>query len=193
MNFDSNTLRSLSFGKSALGYNTEEVHSCLNEVADHVESLEKQLAEQQPKMVALAEKVAEYRSYEEGLKNVLLDAQKLAARTVSEARAKAEAMLADAQKESDLLRSDAKRQAEAQTADIAAQIRAKEAELAELEKGIADFRAMVTDILQNQMNLLQQLPEQSEPAAPESEEIFSSSAAEETTAAQETIRPQFTV
>lgn len=193
MNFDSNTLRSLSFGKSALGYNTEEVHSCLNEIADHVESLEKQLAEQQPKMVALAEKVAEYRGYEEGLKNVLLDAQKLAARTVSDAKAKAEAMLADAQKESDLLRSDAKRQAEAQTADIAAQIRAKEAELAELEKGIADFRAMVTDILQKQMDLLQPLPEQSEPAAPESEEIYSSSAAEEAPAAQETIRPQFTV
>ncbi len=184
MNFDSSTLRSLSFGKSALGYNTDEVHNFLNEVADHVESLEQQLAEQQPKMIALAEKVAEYRGYEDGLKNTLIEAQKLAAHTVSEARTKAEALVADAKQESEQVLGDARRQAQAQTADISAQIEAKKAELKELERKIASCKAESVAILEKQMALLQQLPV-SETAAP-AEEIYSSGAAD-----GDTIRPQF--
>ncbi len=190
MNFDSSTLRNLSFGKAARGYSIEEVHHFLNEVADHVESLERQLAEQQPKMVALAEKVAEYRGYEDGLKNTLIEAQKLAAHTVSDARAKADALVADAKKESEQVLGDARKQAQAQTADITAQINAKKAELTALQEKIASCKAESIAILEKQMALLNGLPvpeEEPEPA-PEQETIYSSSSADD-----EAIHPHFTV
>ncbi len=210
MTLDSNTIRELSFGKSAFGYNVDEVHTFLNEVADKIESLEKELADTQPKLVALAEKVAEYRGYEDSLKTTLSEAQKIAAttitnanrqaeetleeanrqaeETVSKANAEAEATVSTAKAEADNLTNNAREIAQSQTKDLEAAIEGKKAELAAAEQQVADFKAEMLALYKEQIALFAKMPDVKEapaeeaPAADEPEEIFSSSDAE---AAQE--------
>ena len=86
-----------SFGSS--GYSTGPVDEFLDALTEDYAALFKENVTLKAKLKVLAEKVEEYRSTEEAMRQALLTAQKMAAKLVQEAQTEKEKILADAQVE----------------------------------------------------------------------------------------------
>ena len=82
---------------SAGSYSAEEVDSFLATVAEAYADMQNQNNSLVKKISILAEKVEEYRTNEEAIKNALLDAHKLAESVNKDASAKASAVISDAE------------------------------------------------------------------------------------------------
>jgi DivIVA domain-containing protein len=82
---------------SAGSYSAEEVDSFLASVAEAYADMQNQNNSLVKKISILAEKVEEYRTNEEAIKNALLDAHKLAETVNKDASAKASAVISDAE------------------------------------------------------------------------------------------------
>ena len=86
-----------SFGGG--GYNMASVDEFLDALTEDYTALFKENVTLKAKLKVLAEKVEEYRSTEEAMRQALLTAQKMAAKLVQEAQTEKEKILADAQVE----------------------------------------------------------------------------------------------
>ena len=89
-------------GKKMLGedyYKTASVDEFLDALTEDYTALFKENVTLKAKLKVLAEKVEEYRSTEEAMRQALLTAQKMAAKLVQEAQSEKEKILADAQVE----------------------------------------------------------------------------------------------
>ena len=86
-----------SFGGG--GYNMASVDEFLDALTEDYTALFKENVTLKAKLKVLAEKVEEYRSTEEAMRQALLTAQKMAAKLVQEAQSEKEKILADAQVE----------------------------------------------------------------------------------------------
>mgnify|MGYP004469283745 CR=1 FL=1 len=97
-------VKHITFDKGAFGYKIEEVNSCLGDIAKYLDALEKQNDALQNEVSALREKNQELEAAQDGVREVLMSAQKFSSTVVSEAKHKASAMLEEAeQKSSNLL------------------------------------------------------------------------------------------
>ena len=83
-----------SFGGG--GYNMASVDEFLDALTEDYTALFKENVTLKAKLKVLAEKVEEYRSTEEAMRQALLTAQKMAAKLVQEAQSEKEKILADA-------------------------------------------------------------------------------------------------
>ena len=130
-------INEVSFGKAGFsGYKPEDVDNFIDEVAASFQQLEAERnnalkhaqeltvqnselsaknAEIQEKLAILAKKVESYREDEDGIKDVLLSAQRLAKDSVQEAKDKAAVILQDAQDTARKITEDAKSEAEKAT------------------------------------------------------------------------------
>ena len=101
-----------SFGNG--GYKMESVDEFLDALTEDYTALFKENVTLKAKLKVLAEKVEEYRSTEEAMRQALLTAQKMAAKLVQEAQSEKEQILADARTEAEkeIHRLDDQRQAE---------------------------------------------------------------------------------
>ncbi len=135
-----------SFGSS--GYNMASVDEFLDALTEDYTSLFKENASLKAKLKVLAEKVEEYRSTEEAMRQALLTAQKMAAKLVQEAQAEKEQILSDARTEAqnEIHRLDGERQAE-------------ERKLALAQQKTAEFLHRSEELCQAQTAFLQSLPE----------------------------------
>ena len=86
-----------SFGGG--GYNMASVDEFLDALTEDYTALFKDNVTLKAKLKVLAEKVEEYRSTEEAMRQALLTAQKMAAKLVQEAQAEKEKILSDARAE----------------------------------------------------------------------------------------------
>ena len=109
-----NDIISYKFEKAGFGggYRAEDVDKFTMRIAADYQKLEQEKAELEQKLMALAEKVEEYREDEESLRAALLGAQKLGDSIIRESKQKSEAMLASARAEADHLVDGARRQIE---------------------------------------------------------------------------------
>lgn len=97
-------VKHITFDKGAFGYKIEEVNSCLGDIAKYLDTLEKQNDALQNEVLALREKNQELEAAQDGVREVLMSAQKFSSTVVSEAKQKADSMLKEAeQKSSNLL------------------------------------------------------------------------------------------
>ena len=105
-----------SFGGG--GYNMASVDEFLDALTEDYTALFKENVTLKAKLKVLAEKVEEYRSTEEAMRQALLTAQKMAAKLVQEAQSEKEKILADARVEAqaEIHRLDDERRAEEKTA-----------------------------------------------------------------------------
>ena len=101
-----------SFGNG--GYKMESVDEFLDALTEDYTALFKENVTLKAKLKVLAEKVEEYRSTEEAMRQALLTAQKMAAKLVQEAQSEKEQILSDARTEAqaEIHRLDDQRQAE---------------------------------------------------------------------------------
>ncbi len=191
-------INEVSFGKAGFsGYKPEDVDTFIDEVAASFQELEKardaaqqqaaDLAQQnaqlsakvaeltakngdsQKKLSILAQKIESYREEEEGIKEALLSAQKLAKESVQEARDKAAIMLADAQdsakqildeaqSDANQLLSDAKAEAAKTAGEYMAQAETKKAELEEIKRQVSAFKVSLLEMYKKHLECIDHIP-----------------------------------
>ena len=143
-----------SFGGG--GYNMASVDEFLDALTEDYTALFKENVTLKAKLKVLAEKVEEYRSTEEAMRQALLTAQKMAAKLVQEAQSEKEKILADAQVE-----------AQAEIHRLDDERRAAEKKLQAAQEKTAAFIRRSEELCQAQSAFLQSLPEQPESPAAE--------------------------
>lgn len=135
-----------SFGSG--GYSMTSVDEFLDALTEDYTALFKENMTLKAKLKVLAEKVEEYRSTEEAMRQALLTAQKMASKLVQEAQAEKEQLLADARTEAqnEIHRLDAERQG-------------AEQKLAMAQQKTAEFIRRSQELCQAQTDFLRSLPE----------------------------------
>lgn len=172
-----NDIINASFRKSGFsGYRTEDVDGFIDRVRESYEELLKRGTQQDEevdrlksenqqmaeKVKILADKIEEYRSQEDEIKNALISAQKLGDSSVREARHRAEIIV-----------KDANMKAEHIIAGANDQVAEQKNELERLQKIVSDFRSKLLSAYKEHLTLIDALPvhkaehavQQEEPAA----------------------------
>jgi len=135
-----------SFGSG--GYSMSSVDEFLDALTEDYTAIFKENVTLKAKLKVLAEKVEEYRSTEDAMRQTLLTAQKMAAKLVQEAQAEKDTMLAEARAE-----------AAQEVARLADETKAAEQKLAMAQEKLADFIRRSDELCQAQSAFLQTLPE----------------------------------
>ena len=187
-------INEVSFGKAGFsGYKPEDVDNFIDEVVDSFQELiaerdeaAKKSAELtaklselqgknsdlQKKLSILAEKVESYRNEEDGIKEALLSAQKLAKDSVREAKDKAQIILEDAESSAKKLMDNAKLDAAKAAKDYMAQAENKKNELEEIKRQVSAFRVSLLEMYKKHLECINHIPafRQKEQPAPAVEE-----------------------
>lgn len=146
-----NDIISYKFEKAGFGggYRSEDVDKFTTRIAADYQKLEQEKAELEQKLMALAEKVEEYREDEESLRAALLGAQKLGDSIIRESKQKSEAMLASARAEADRLVDGARRQ-----------IEREQGMLTKVQKEAANFKNRLLILYKQHLELVASIPGQ---------------------------------
>ena len=143
-----------SFGSG--GYSMSSVDEFLDALTEDYSTLFKENVTLKAKLKVLAEKVEEYRSTEDAMRQTLLTAQKMAAKLVQEAQAEKDRML-----------SGAKAEAAQEIQRLESEKQAAQQKLAMAQEKLAEFIRRSDELCQAQSAFLQTLPElELVPAAP---------------------------
>ena len=135
-----------SFGGG--GYSMSAVDEFLDALTEDYTALFKENVTLKAKLKVLAEKVEEYRSTEDAMRQTLLTAQKMAAKLVQEAQAEKDQMLADA-----------KAEAETEVRRLDDEKKAAQQKLVMAQEKLAEFIRRSDELCQAQSAFLQTLPE----------------------------------
>ena len=147
-----------SFGSG--GYSMSSVDEFLDALTEDYSTLFKENVTLKAKLKVLAEKVEEYRSTEDAMRQTLLTAQKMAAKLVQEAQAEKDRML-----------SGAKAEAAQEIQRLESEKQAAQQKLAMAQEKLAEFIRRSDELCQAQSAFLQTLPElELVPAAAETTE-----------------------
>ena len=128
-----------SFGSG--GYSMSSVDEFLDALTEDYSTLFKENVTLKAKLKVLAEKVEEYRSTEDAMRQTLLTAQKMAAKLVQEAQAEKDRMLSNAK------------------AEATQEIQRLESEKQAAQQKLAEFIRRSDELCQAQSAFLQTLPE----------------------------------
>lgn len=135
-----------SFGSG--GYSMSSVDEFLDALTEDYSTLFKENVTLKAKLKVLAEKVEEYRSTEDAMRQTLLTAQKMAAKLVQEAQAEKDRML-----------SGAKAEAAQEIQRLESEKQAAQQKLAMAQEKLAEFIRRSDELCQAQSAFLQTLPE----------------------------------
>lgn len=192
-------INEVSFGKAGFsGYKPEDVDDFIDEVSASFEQLadakaeaekradeltarvseltakNKELAnknsEMHTKLAILAEKVESYRKDEDGIKEALLSAQRLARDSVQEAKDKAEIILEDAQNNARKMMDAAKIDASKAAKEYMAQAEAKKSELEAVKRQVSAFRVSLLEMYKKHLECIDHIPNFPQKDAPEAKE-----------------------
>ena len=172
-------IREKTFGKATFGgYDMSEVDEFLEELAASAAGTQKEFATLRGKMKVLVDKIEEYRSTEDAMRQALISAQKVAQEVENEARAKAEAVLAEAQEKADAILAEANAKAEEIAGDLITRREMEEKRLAAAREASAGYIDRMLDACRKQSDYLTALSavgaeteEAAEEPVPAAEEI----------------------
>ena len=157
-----NDIINVSFRKSGFsGYKTDDVDVFIDQVRDTVEQMQKKEVQQAErieklktenqqlteKVKILADKVEEFRSQEDEIKNALISAQKVGDASVREARHRAEIILKDANLKAEHIEQEAKEKTLEQ-----------KREMERLQRSVSDFRTHLLAVYKEHLTLIDALP-----------------------------------
>jgi len=135
------------FDKAMSGYNRDDVHAFLIQVADFVDGMEEEKNELLRKMEILAEKVEEYREDEESLRAALIGAQKLGDSVVRDSRKKAESILEEARRKSDEM-----------LAETRINMKKESKALTQMQAEVAKFKTTILSMYKQHIEIIQTIP-----------------------------------
>ncbi len=141
-------IESIEFKKAGMsGYKASEVEAFVDSVIEFAKAQTKQIEDLEGKLYALADKVEEYRSDEESIKDTVISAKKIAEKILIDAKTKAEGFIAEADKKAVMIVGDAERKAIAE-AD----------KLNKLKQEISDFKTTVLSLYKSHLESISKLP-----------------------------------
>ncbi len=151
-------IRNVEFSRGR-GYRAEEVDDFIDACTETVEQLIREKEELSQKMKVLADKLVEYRNDEDSIRAALLNAQRAGDAALREAEDKAAAI---------------KKQAEAEAENIHAvamnKIEAEKNELERVQREVAAFKARLTSLYKEHLEIIGMLPEPEKAEQPVAEE-----------------------
>jgi len=166
-------INEISFGKAGFsGYKPEDVDNFIDEVGAAYKQLvsERDAAkkkasefharatEMQEKLSVLAKKIESYRKDEDGIKDAILGAQKMAKETVNAANNKAAVIVADAEEKANKIIADARREASVTAQEYVAQTQDKKNELEEMKKQVSAFRISLMEMYKKHLEMIDHIP-----------------------------------
>ncbi len=142
-------IKNISFKKARIGgYSCDDVDEFIEKAADTVEELKKQYAEILAKSELLIKKVDEYKQDEDSVHQVMLKAEKEAAKTKKDAQEEAQKIVDDAKAEADRIIADANDRI----------IREKEM-IVKIEQESANIRDKLIEAYEKQIEALRHIPD----------------------------------
>lgn len=188
-------INEVSFGKAGFsGYKPEDVDNFIDEVVASFQQLEAErddslkraaeLANQnaelaskntelQEKLAILAREIESYRKDEDGIKEALLSAQRVAKDSVQDAKDKASVILQDAQDSAKQIMDGAKIEASKAAKEYMAQADEKREELEEIKRQVSAFRASLLEMYKKHLECINHIPNfrtKEKPEEPEQQE-----------------------
>jgi len=158
-----------TFAKAVFGgYDMAGVDEFIEELSADYAALYKESAILKSKLKLLVDKVEEYRSTEDAMRQALLDAQK-----------KRDEMISDAQKQSEEILAEARAKSDAHIAGIHSEIEAEERRLALARESTAEYVDMIRSVCSRQIEFLDGLGRLPVDEQPPEEEKLSASPSEE--------------
>lgn len=170
-------INEISFRKSGFsGYKPEDVDDFIDEVSESFAALLKEnqsykakaaeLAaknvDMREKLVALAEKVENYKADEDGIKNALLSAQKLANASIKDAKKQAELIIAEANAKADEILNEANKKSAYIVENYKSKIEEKEKEYDAIKEEVTNFRSSLYEIYRNHITAIEAIPDYTE-------------------------------
>lgn len=160
-------VRDVRFTKTMGGYKTAEVDSFLDECADTIDALNRDVEENTRKMQVLAETIVDYRNQEDSIRTALLSAQRMSETVISEANEKAEAIISEAQEKANNIEEESKKA-----------IQAELDELARIQKEVVAFRSRLLATYREHLTLIGILTDETNEAEASVDESADTSAQE---------------
>ncbi len=169
-------INEVSFRKSNFsGYRPEDVDEFIDEVSASFTTLLKEhhaykqkatdlLAknnELKEKLQVLAYKVEEYKEDENGIKDILLSAQKVSNASIKEAKDKAEQILSEANQKADTAMDEAKKKTVDLIKNYEFKIAEKQRELDAIKAEVSAFRANLYEMYRNHISSVEAIPDYS--------------------------------
>lgn len=173
-------INEVSFGKAGFsGYKPEDVDNFIDEVVASFQQLEAErddslkraaelanqnselsskITELQDKLAILAREIETYRKDEDGIKEALLSAQRIAKDSVQEAKDKAAVILQDAQESAKQIMDGAKIEASKAAKEYMAQADDKREELEEIKRQVSAFRACLLEMYKKHLECINHIP-----------------------------------
>lgn len=177
-------INEISFRKSSFsGYKPEDVDKFIDEVSEAFKAIAQENQSYKEKIVqanakiieqnthyerlnekaqSLAEKLSSYKNDEEGIKNVLFNAQKLSSTTMKEARDNADKIISDANSKATAIVEQAKNKSIGLLKEYEGEISKKEKEFDALKNEITEFRAKIFEMYRTHFKNIENIPEFSE-------------------------------
>lgn len=153
-------VRDVRFSKTMGGYKTAEVDAFLDQCADTIEALGRDVDDNTKKMQVLAETIVEYRNQEDSIRTALLNAQRMSDTVVNEAKEQASAIIEEAEVKSANIESEAKKR-----------IQEELDELARIQKEVAAFRSKLLATYREHLTLIGILTDEQKDAPAEEEVV----------------------
>lgn len=160
-------VRDVRFTKTMGGYKTAEVDSFLDECADTIDAMNRDVEENTRKMQVLAETIVDYRNQEDSIRTALLSAQRMSETVISEANEKAEAIISEAQEKANNIEEESKKA-----------IQAELDELARIQKEVVAFRSRLLATYREHLTLIGILTDETNEAEASVDESADASAQE---------------
>ncbi len=177
-------IKGKTFNTEKNGYDQEEVHAFLAEIASQVVELNSANEDNEAKIFKLVEKINEYREDEEAIKTVMITAQKEANKTVSDAKAQARDMIESAKTEQVRLAEQSSAECERiirdhkekcvqlikentevtekKINDIRKSYESEKASYENLKREVTLFKANLTELYNKQLHLIMEIPQLSQ-------------------------------
>jgi len=156
MNYSPNDLQNLSFKKSIMGYNEDEVNETLDRVIEDYNAYLKENIELKDKLAILNEGIQHYKNIEESLQNTLLVAQQTGEEIKKSAYAKAE-----------VIAKEAEFKAQKIVADANQEVMKIKYEYEEMKKNLHIYKSKSESLLLSQLEVLKQMFDKNEEVAKE--------------------------
>ena len=130
----------------------------LNEVNGQINELKAKNAELQKKLGILAQKIESYREEEDGIKEAILSAQRIAKESIKEAQGKAAVMVADAEESAKRILANARDDAARAAREYAEQVDRKRSELEEMKRQVSAFRVSLLEMYKKHLESINHIP-----------------------------------
>lgn len=155
---NSDSLKLLTFDKAAFGYKVEEVNNCINEIVKYLNFLEKENNSLKNDVTALRDKNKELEATQDGIKELLVSAQKFSDNMIKEAKAKSDLIIKEANEKAESIVLKATNDLNRVRKENEIEMARETAQLKAIQKEVSNFKSQLLSSYKAHLDLITKLP-----------------------------------